>query len=184
MVLSFCRLTNSHLFSLAPSLLFSRSVVSNSLWPHELQDAKLSYPSLSPWVCSESCPLSQRCHLTISSSVIPFSSCPQSFPASGSFPMSWLFSSSGQSIGASASAFVLPVNIQSWFPLGLNSLILLLSKGLSRVFSSTTESISSLVLSLLYGLTLISIHDYWQNHRFDSIDFCGQSDVSALLYAI
>ena len=84
-----------------------------------------------------------------------------SFPASGSFPMTQFFTSGGQSIGASASAFVLPVNIQSWFPLGLNSLILLLSKGLSRVFSSTTESISSLVLSLLYGLTLISIHNYW-----------------------
>ena len=98
---------------------------------------RLPCPPLSPWVCSNSCPLIQWCHPTISSSVAPFYSCPQSFPASRSFPMSWLFSSDGQSIGASAS--VLPMNIQDWSPLGLTSLISLQSKGLlSRVFSNTT----------------------------------------------
>ena len=97
-----------------------------------------SCPSLSPRVCSNSCPLSWWCHQTISSSVVLFSSCLQSFPASGSFLMSWLFASGGQSIRALASVSVLPVNIQGWFPLGLTGLIPLLSKGLSRVFSSTT----------------------------------------------
>ena len=100
--------------------------------------ASLPSPALSPRVCSNSCPLYQWCHSTISSSVVPFSSCPQSFPASGSFPMSQLFASGGHSIGASVSASVLPMNIQDWFPLGLISLISLLSKGLSRVFSNTT----------------------------------------------
>jgi len=99
-------------------LLFSHSVVSNSLWPHGLQHARLCCPSLSPWVCSNSCPLSQWCHPTISSSVTPFSSCPQSFPASGSFPMTQLFTSGGQSIGVSASASVLPMNTQDWSRLG------------------------------------------------------------------
>ena len=119
-------------------LLFSCSVLSNSLWLHELQHARLPCPSLLPSVCSESCPLSQRCHPTISSSVTPFSSCLQSFPASRSFPVSWLFASGGQNIGASTSAWVLPMNIQHWFPLGLTDLISLLSTGLSRVFPSTT----------------------------------------------
>ena len=116
--------------------LFSCSVVSDSLQAHGLQHNRLPCPSPSPGACSNSSPLSWWCHATISSSVVPYSSCPQSFPASGSFPMSRLFASGGQSIGASAS--VLPMNIQSWFPLGLTSLISLLSKGLSRVFSSTT----------------------------------------------
>ena len=111
--------------------------MSNSLQPHGLQHASLPCPSLSPGVCSNSCPLSRWCHPTISSSVTPFSSCPQCFPASGSFPMSQLFAWGGHSIGASASASVLPMNIQGWFPLGFTGLILL-SKGLSRVFSSTT----------------------------------------------
>ena len=111
--------------------------MSNSLQPHELQHARLPCPSLSPVACSNSCPLSWWCHLTISSSVAPFSSCPQSFPASGSFPISQLFTSGGQSIWASASASVLPMNFQGWFPLGWTALISLLSKGLSRVFSST-----------------------------------------------
>ena len=115
-------------------LLFSHLVVSSSLWPHGLQHTRLPSPSLTTWACSNSWPLSWWYHSTISSSVAPFSSCPQSFPASGSFPMSWLFPSGGQSIGASAS--VLPMNIQGWFPLGLIGLICLLSKGLSRVFSS------------------------------------------------
>ena len=109
-----------------------------TLRPHELQHARLFCPPLSPGVCSNSCPLNQWCCLTISCSATPFSSCPQSFPASGSFPMSWLFTSGGQSSGASASPPVFPMNIQDWFPLGLTGLISFLSKGLSRVFSSTT----------------------------------------------
>ena len=118
-------------------LLFSCLVVSNSLQPHELQLASLPCCSLSPRVCSNSCSLSRWCHPTISSSVTPFS-CSQSFPAWVSFPMSWVFTSSGQSIGASASAQTLAMNILGWFPLGLTGLISFLSKGLSRVFSSTT----------------------------------------------
>ena len=110
--------------------------MSDSSWLHGLQDARLPCPSLSPGVCLNPCPLCQWCYPTISSSVVLFFSCPQSFPASGSFPMNQLFASGGQSIGASAS--VLPMNIQGRFPLGLTDLISLLSKGLSRVFSSTT----------------------------------------------
>ena len=109
-----------------------------SLRPRGLQHAQLSCPSLSPGACSNSCLLSRWCHPTISSSVIPFSSCLQSSPALRSFPMSQLLASDGQSIGVSASASVLPVNIQGWFSLVLTGLISLLSKGLSRVFSSTT----------------------------------------------
>ena len=119
-------------------LLFSHSVVSDSLLPYGLQHARPPCPSLSPEVCSNSCPLSWWCYLTVSSSVVPLFSCPQSSPPSESFPMSWHFTSGGQSIGASASASVLPMNIQGWIPLGLTGLISLLSKGLSRVFSSTT----------------------------------------------
>ena len=106
------------------------------MWTHGLEHARIPCPSLSPGVCSNSCPLIQWCYLTISSSSAPFSFCLQSFPASGSFAMSQLFPSGGQSIGDSAS--VLPVNIQGWFPLWLASLIPLQSKGISRVFSSTT----------------------------------------------
>ena len=103
-----------------------------------IQHTKLSYPSLSPRVCSNSCPLIQWCSLTISSSVTPFSFCLQSLPAPRSFPVSWLFPLSSQSIGVSALASVLPMIIQGWFHLGLTGLIFLLSKGLSRVFSNTT----------------------------------------------
>ena len=120
------------------SVQFSHSVVSDSLPPHGLQHTTPPCPSLSPGACSDSCPSSQWCHPTISFSVIPFSSCPQSFPASRSFQMSQLFASGGQSIGASASVSVLPVNIQGWFPLGSTALISLQSKRLSRVFSNTT----------------------------------------------
>ena len=118
-------------------LLFSCSVVSNSLQHHGLQYTRLLCPSLAPGVCSNSCPLSRWCHPTISSSVTLFS-CLQSFPASGSFPVSQLVTSCGQSIGALLSASVFPMNIQGWFPLGLTALILLQSKVLSRVISSTT----------------------------------------------
>ena len=121
------------------SVQFSRSVVSDSLRPHESQHARPPCPSPTPGVRSELCPSSQWCHPAISSLVIPFSSCPQSFPASeSSFPMSQLFASGGKSIGVSASASVLPMNIQDWFPLGLTGWISLQFKGLSRVFSNTT----------------------------------------------
>ena len=117
---------------------FSHSVMSDSSWPHELQHVRLPCPSSTPRACSNSCPSSRWCHPTISSSVIPFSSCLQSFPTSGSLPMSQFFTSDGQSIGVSASASVLPMNIQDWFLLGWTDWISLLSKGLSRVFSNTT----------------------------------------------
>ena len=119
-------------------LLFSRSIMSDSLRPHGLQHARLPCPPLSPRVCSNPCPLSQWCHPTISSSVTYFFSCLQSFPASGSFPMNQLFASGSQSIGASALVSILLMNLQDWFPSGLTGWISLLSKGLSRVFSSTT----------------------------------------------
>ena len=115
---------------------FRRSVVSDSLRPHEPQHARPPCPAPTPRVYSNSCPLSRWHHPTISSSVVPFSSSLQSFPASGSFPRCQFFSSSGQSIGVSALASVLPMNIQDWFPLGLTGLIFLESKQLSRVFSN------------------------------------------------
>ena len=119
-------------------LLFSRSVMSDSLWSHGLQHTRLPCLSPSSRACSNSCSLSQWCHPTNSSSVVPFSSCLQSFPASGSFPIRYFFTSGGQSTGASASASVLPMNIQDWFPLGLTSLLSLQFKRLSRIFSNTT----------------------------------------------
>ena len=134
------------------------SVMSNSLWPHGLQHARPPCPSPSPRAYSNSCPSSWWFHPTILSSVILFSSRLQSFSAPGSFLMSCLFAAGGQSIGASASVSVLPMNIQDWFPLGLTGLISLLSKGLSRVFSSPT--VQSHQFSFLYGPTLISVHDY------------------------
>ena len=161
------------------SVQFSHSVTSESLWPQGLQQARLPCLTPTPRAYLSSCPLSRSCHPTISSSVIPFSSCLQSFPTSGSFQMSQFFTSCGQNIGIPASTSVLPVNIQGWFPLGLTGLISLQSKGLSRVFSSTTiQSINSLALTLLYGQALTSIHDYWKNHSFDQTDLCWQSNVS------
>ena len=120
------------------SVQFSPSVVSDSLWPHELQHARPSCPSPTPRAYPNPCPSSRWCHPTIPSSVIHFSSCPQSFPASGSFQMSQLFTLGGQSIGVSASASVLQMNTQDWSPLGWTGWISLQSKGLSRVFSNTT----------------------------------------------
>ena len=117
---------------------FSHSVMSDSLWSHGLQHARLPCPSPSLRVCSNSCSLSQWRHPTISSSAVPFSSYLQSFPTSGSFLMSWLFASGGQSIGASALASVFSMSIQGWFPLGLTGLISWQSKGISRVFSNIT----------------------------------------------
>ena len=126
------------IFSLSGLVQFSHSVVSDSLQPPRLQHARPPCPSTTPGACSSSCPLSQWCHPTISPSIVPFSSCLQSFPASGSFSMSRFFTSDSQSIGVSASASVLPMNIQDWFPLGLTGLISLPYKGLSRIFSNTT----------------------------------------------
>ena len=117
---------------------FSHSVVFNSLQPHGVQHVRLPCPSPTPKACSNTCPSSWWCHPTVSSSVVPFSSCLQSFPASGSFLVSQFFTSGGQSIEASASASVLPMNIQDWFPLGLIGWISLQSMGLSRVFSNIT----------------------------------------------
>ena len=120
------------------SVQFSHSVVSDSLWPHGLQHTRPPCPSPTPRVYSNSCSLTRWCHPTISSSVIPFSSCLQSFPASGSFQMNQFFTSGGQSIGVSASTSVLPMNTKDWSPLGWTGWISLQSKGLSRVFSITT----------------------------------------------
>ena len=120
------------------SVQFSGSVVSDSLRPHWLQHARLPCPSSTPGAYSNSCPLYQWCYPTNSSSVVPFSSHLQSFPSSGSFPVSRFFAPGGQSTGVSASASVLPMNIQDWFPLGWTGWIFLLFKGLSRAFSNTT----------------------------------------------
>ena len=140
--MAFCPVTvNLNVHSSVASISFSqfsRSVVFNSLWPCGLQHARLPCPSPSPGVCSNLCPSGRWCHPNISSSVIPFSSCLQSFPAAGSFQMSQFFTSGGQSIGASVSASVFPMNIQDWFSLGWTGWISLQSKGLSRVFSNTT----------------------------------------------
>ena len=132
--------TNSYIKSarIFSSVQFIHSVMSNSLWPHELQHTSPPCPSPTPRVHSDSRPSSRWCHPAISSFVVPFSSCPQSLPASESFPMSQLFPWGGQSIGVSASASVLPMNTQDWSPLGWTGWIYLQSKGLSRVFSNTT----------------------------------------------
>ena len=139
------------------SIRFSHSVMSNSLWPHEPQHARSPCPSPTPGVYPNSRPLSRWCHPTISSSVVPFSSCPQSFPASGSFQMSQLSASGGQSIELSASASVFPMNTQDWSPLEWTDWISLRSKGLSRVFSNTT----------------VQKH---QKHQFFSAQLSSQSD--------
>jgi len=148
-------------------LQFSHSVMSDSLRPQELQHARPPCPSPTPRVHPNSCPSSWWCHLAISSSVVPFSSCSQSFPASGSFPKSQLFTSGGQRIGVSASTSVLPKNTQDWSPLGWTGWISLHSKGLSRVFSNTTVQKHRLVLSFLYSPALTSVHDYWKDYSLD-----------------
>ena len=144
------------------------------------QHERLPCPSPTPRAWSDSCPLSWWCHPTISSSVVPFSSCPQSFSASGSFPMNQFFASGGQRTETSASASVLPMNIQNWFSLGLTGLIPCSPRN-SQESSPTPQfkSIGSFVLSFLYGPTLTAIHDYWKNHSFDSTHLCQQSNVSA-----
>ena len=162
------------------SVQLSRSVISKSLQPHESQHARPICPSPTPGVYLNPCPSSRWCHPAISSSVVPFSSCPQSLPASGLFPMSQFFSWGSQSTGLSASASVLPINTKDWSPLGWTGWISLQSKGISRVFSNTTiQSIKSSVLSFLYCPTLTSIQDHWKNHSLDQTDLCWQSNVSA-----
>ena len=143
----------------ALSVQFSHSVVSNSLRPHELQHTRPPGPSPTAGVYPNPCPLSWWCYPTISSSVILFSSCPQSFPASGSFQMNQLSTSGGQSIGVSAWTSVHPMNTQDWSPLGWTGWISLQSNGPSKVFSNTKVQNSS-VLSFVYRPTLTSIHDY------------------------
>ena len=144
------------------SVQFSRSVVSDSLWPHGLQHARLPCPSPAPRVYSNSCPLSRWCHPTISSFVVPFSSCLQSCPASGSFQMNHFFAYGGKSIGVSASTSVLPMNIQDWFPLGWIGWI-----SLESFPTPQFKSINSLALSFIYSPTITSIYNYWKNHSFD-----------------
>ena len=159
---------------------FSGWVVSDSLRPHEPQQARPPCPLQTPGVHPNPCPLSQWCRPTISSSVIPFSSCPQSFPASGSFQMSQLCTTGGQSTAVSASTSVLPVNTQDWSPVGWTGWISLQSKGLSRVFSNTTvQKHQFFSASFLYSPTFTSIHDHWKNHSLDQMDLCWQSNVSA-----
>ena len=162
------------------SVQFSCSVVSDSLWPHESQYTRPPCPSPTPGVYSNSCPSSWWCHPAISSSVIPFSSCPQSLPASGLFPMSQLFSWGGQSIGVSASASVLPMNTQVQSPLGWTGWISLQSKGLSRVFSNTTVQKRQFFSTQISSQSNSHIHTWpWKNHSLDQMDLCWQSNVSA-----
>ena len=154
--------------------------MSDSFRPHGLQHASLPSHLSSSRACSNSCPLSQGCHPIISYLAVPFSFYLQSSPTTGSFLMSQLFSSGGQSIGGSASASVLPINIQDWFPLGWTGLIFLQSKGLSRAFSNTTvQKHQFFLFSLPCSPTLTPIHNYWKNHSFNSMDLWCQSDFSA-----
>jgi len=161
------------------SVQFSRSVVSNSLRPHGLQHTRPPCPSPTPRAYSNSCPLSQWCHPTISSSVVPFSSHLQYFPASGSFLMSQFFTSGRQSIGVSTSASFLPMNIQTWFPLGWTGWISLQSKGLSRVFPNITFQKHQLFGPQISFFIVTCIYDYRKNHSFDYPDLCWQSNISA-----
>ena len=154
--------------------------MSDSLWLHGLQHTRLPCSSPTPGAYSNSCLLSRWCHPTISISVIPFSSCLQSFPASGSFQMSQLFASGDLSIGASASASVLPMNIQDWSPLGWTDWISLQFKGLSRVFSNTTVWKHYSARGFLYNPTLSFILDYWKNHSLTRWNFV--SKVMSLLF--
>ena len=148
-------------------------------WPHELQHARPPCPSPTPGVYPNPCPLSQWCHPTISSSVVPFSSCLQSFPASWSFQMSQFFASGSWSFGASASASIIPVNIQGWFPFGSHWSCCCPRNSQESPLAPQFRGISSLVLSFLYGPILISIHDYWKSHSFDYADLCQLGDIFA-----
>ena len=159
-----------------PHRVCSHPVVPNSLWPHGLQRARPPCPSPPPGVCPSSCSLRQWCCPAISSSDILF--CPQSFPASGTFPMSHLFTSDDQNTGASASSSFLAVNIRGWSPLTLTGLISLLSKRLSGVFTSTIvwrDQCFSVLPSLRSALT--TIRDHWEDHSLDYLDVCRQSNL-------
>ena len=156
---------NDNSSDLYNSVQFSHLGMSDSFWPHGLQHTRSPCPSPTPGVNPNSCPLSRWCYPAISSSVISFSF-PQSFPASGSFPMSQLFKSGGQSIGVSSSTSVLPMNTQNWSPLGWTGWISLQSKGLSRVFSSTSIWKHHFFHAQPYDPALTSIHDYWKNYSF------------------
>ena len=158
-------------WAIISSVQFSRSVVSDSLWPHESQHARPACPSQTPRVYANSCPLSQWCHPAISSSVIPFSSCPQSLPASGSFPMIQLFASGGQITGVSASAPVLPMNTQDWSPSGWTGWISLQSKGLWRVFSNTTVQKHQFFGAQLSSQSNSHIHIFIHNSHKYSFSF-------------
>ena len=148
------------------SFQFSHSAMSDSLQSHGLQHTRPPCPSPTPGVYSNSCPLSRWCHPTISSSVVPFYSCLQSFTASGFFQMSQFFASGDQSISISASTSVLPMNIQDWFPLGWTGWSCSPRDSLKSLLQHQFKSINSSVLSFLYSPTLISIHDYWKKHKF------------------
>ena len=150
------------------SFQFSRSIMSDPLWPHKSQHTRLPCPSPTPRVHSNSCPSSWWCHPAISSSIIPFSSCSQSLPVSGSLPISQIFAWGGQNIGVSASASVIPMNTQDWSPLGLPGWISLQSKGLSRVFSNTTVQKHQCFGAELSSQSNSHItHDHWKNHNLD-----------------
>ena len=162
-------------------VLFSCSVMSDSLRPNRLKHTRLASPSPTFGACSNPCPLSRWCHPTISSSVVPFASHLQSFSASGSFPMSWFFTLGGQSIWASASASVLPMNIPDWFPVGFTGLISLLSKGLSRFFSSTTVQKNQFFGTHPSLWSNSHIHAWHlENHNFTIWTFVGK--VRSLLF--
>ena len=164
------------------SVQFSCSVVSDYLQPHESQHTRPPCPSPTPGVYPDSRPLIWWCHPAISSSVIPFSSCPQSLPASESFPVSQLFASGGQSIGVSTLASFLPKNTQGWSPLEWTGWISLQSKGLSRVFSNTTVQKHQFFGVQPSSLSNSRIHTWL--HSFDKMDLCWQSNVSAFEYSI
>ena len=151
------------------SVQFSCSVMSDSWWPHELQHSRPPCPTPTPGACSNSCPLNQWCHSTISSSVIPFSCLLQSFPASEYFQMNQFFTSGGQSIGVSVSTSILPMNIQVWFPLTWTDWISLQSKGLSRVFSTTVQK------HQFFGAQL----SLWSNSHIQTL--CTNTDVGTCL---
>ena len=156
-------------------LLFIHAAMSDSLRPHGQQRCRPPRPLPSPGVCSISCPLSWWCYPNILSSFVPFFFFLQSFPASGSFPMSQLYTSGEQNIGASASASVFPMNIQGWVSLGLTGFDFLAVQGTVKSLLQHHNSKAP----ILYGPTLISIHDYWKNQSFDYTDLCQQSNFSA-----
>ena len=143
------------------------------------EHSRLSCPSPSPRVCSDSYPLSRWCYLTISYFAVLFSFCLESYPSSGSFPMSWLFELGGQSIGASALASVFSMNIKGWFPIRLTEFDFLAVQGTFKsLLQHHSLKASVLQLTLLHGPALTSIHDYWKNHSFDYTDLCQQNDIS------